>query len=109
MWLVFWKQLKTKEWQITERNNGLRELGQYVTSPVSFPVPHSFNMNMSFTCITCFFWKGHIRISDLGLAVRLKDGKLAHGRVGTLGYMGIYVTGLMPFLLESERRYHTNL
>lgn len=37
-----------------------------------------------------FFLKGHIRISDLGLAVRLKDGKLVHGRVGTLGYMGIY-------------------
>ncbi|CAL1568031.1 unnamed protein product [Knipowitschia caucasica] len=31
--------------------------------------------------------KGHIRISDLGLAVRLSNGKLAHGRVGTTGYM----------------------
>uniref|UniRef100_H3D7U7 G protein-coupled receptor kinase n=1 Tax=Tetraodon nigroviridis TaxID=99883 RepID=H3D7U7_TETNG len=36
---------------------------------------------------------GHIRISDLGLAVRLKDGKLAHGRVGTLGYMAPEVIG----------------
>lgn len=39
-----------------------------------------------------FFLKGHIRISDLGLAVRLMDGKLVHGRVGTMGYMGIYST-----------------
>uniref|UniRef100_A0A3Q3WJV9 G protein-coupled receptor kinase n=1 Tax=Mola mola TaxID=94237 RepID=A0A3Q3WJV9_MOLML len=30
---------------------------------------------------------GHIRISDLGLAVRLTDGNLVRGRVGTLGYM----------------------
>ncbi|XP_056592366.1 G protein-coupled receptor kinase 5 isoform X2 [Triplophysa dalaica] len=30
---------------------------------------------------------GHIRISDLGLAVILKEDKLAKGRVGTLGYM----------------------
>ncbi|XP_026152815.1 G protein-coupled receptor kinase 5-like isoform X2 [Mastacembelus armatus] len=31
--------------------------------------------------------KGHIRISDLGLAVRLSKGSLVRGRVGTLGYM----------------------
>ncbi|XP_034752019.1 G protein-coupled receptor kinase 5 [Etheostoma cragini] len=30
---------------------------------------------------------GHIRISDLGLAVRLAEGKLARGTVGTVGYM----------------------
>ncbi|KAG7467759.1 G protein-coupled receptor kinase 5-like [Solea senegalensis] len=30
---------------------------------------------------------GHIRISDLGLAVRLSEGRLVRGRVGTLGYM----------------------
>ncbi|KAM4634993.1 G protein-coupled receptor kinase 5 [Polymixia lowei] len=30
---------------------------------------------------------GHIRISDLGLAVRLSEGKLVRGRVGTVGYM----------------------
>eukprot|EP00064_Thunnus_orientalis_P020433 superscaffoldBa00005613_g20568 len=29
----------------------------------------------------------HIRISDLGLAVRLYEGSLVRGRVGTLGYM----------------------
>uniref|UniRef100_A0A3B5MQ00 G protein-coupled receptor kinase n=1 Tax=Xiphophorus couchianus TaxID=32473 RepID=A0A3B5MQ00_9TELE len=31
--------------------------------------------------------KGHIRISDLGLAVKLEDGDLVQGRVGTLYYM----------------------
>uniref|UniRef100_A0A8C6LA22 G protein-coupled receptor kinase n=2 Tax=Nothobranchius TaxID=28779 RepID=A0A8C6LA22_NOTFU len=30
---------------------------------------------------------GHIRISDLGLAVKLSDGRRAKGRVGTLYYM----------------------
>uniref|UniRef100_UPI0037E7A413 G protein-coupled receptor kinase 5 n=1 Tax=Semicossyphus pulcher TaxID=241346 RepID=UPI0037E7A413 len=30
---------------------------------------------------------GHIRISDLGLAVRLSEETLVRGRVGTLGYM----------------------
>lgn len=32
---------------------------------------------------------GHIRISDLGLAVISKDGRPVKGRVGTLGYMGM--------------------
>lgn len=32
---------------------------------------------------------GHIRISDLGLAVELNDEGLVRGRVGTIGYMGI--------------------
>lgn len=36
---------------------------------------------------------GHIRISDLGLAVRLSDGKPVRGRVGTLGYMAPEVIG----------------
>uniref|UniRef100_A0A8C5BE20 G protein-coupled receptor kinase n=1 Tax=Gadus morhua TaxID=8049 RepID=A0A8C5BE20_GADMO len=30
---------------------------------------------------------GHIRISDLGLAVELREGSLVRGRVGTMGYM----------------------
>ncbi|XP_062316520.1 G protein-coupled receptor kinase 5-like [Osmerus eperlanus] len=30
---------------------------------------------------------GHIRISDLGLALKLSGGELAQGRVGTVGYM----------------------
>ncbi|XP_042365665.1 G protein-coupled receptor kinase 5-like [Plectropomus leopardus] len=36
---------------------------------------------------------GHIRISDLGLAVRLSEGNLVRGRVGTLGYMAPEVIG----------------
>ena len=31
---------------------------------------------------------GHIRISDLGLAIELPEGQKAKGRVGTVGYMG---------------------
>lgn len=42
-------------------------------------------------CISlCICHEGHIRISDLGLAVRLSEGKLVGGRVGTLFYMGMY-------------------
>ncbi|XP_029300594.1 G protein-coupled receptor kinase 5-like [Cottoperca gobio] len=36
---------------------------------------------------------GHIRISDLGLAVRLSEGTLVRGMVGTLGYMAPEVIG----------------
>ncbi|XP_056288310.1 G protein-coupled receptor kinase 5-like isoform X1 [Pseudoliparis swirei] len=36
---------------------------------------------------------GHIRISDLGLAVRLSEGSTARGMVGTLGYMAPEVIG----------------
>lgn len=36
---------------------------------------------------------GHIRISDLGLAVRLTEGSLVRGTVGTLGYMAPEVIG----------------
>lgn len=31
---------------------------------------------------------GHIRISDLGLAVHVPEGQTIKGRVGTVGYMG---------------------
>ncbi|XP_038589759.1 G protein-coupled receptor kinase 5 isoform X1 [Micropterus salmoides] len=40
---------------------------------------------------------GHIRISDLGLAVRLSEGKLARGMVGTLGYMAPEVINHRPY------------
>lgn len=33
---------------------------------------------------------GHVRISDLGLAVELKENEPIKGRVGTVGYMGKY-------------------
>ena len=31
---------------------------------------------------------GHVRISDLGLAVEIPEGETIRGRVGTVGYMG---------------------
>ena len=37
-----------------------------------------------FTCVSL----GHLRISDLGLAVHIPDGQSVRGRVGTPGYMG---------------------
>lgn len=43
-----------------------------------------------FLWVSIFFTKGHCRISDLGLAVELKDNKPISGRVGTVGYMGFW-------------------
>lgn len=31
---------------------------------------------------------GHVRISDLGLAMEIPEGESVRGRVGTVGYMG---------------------
>ncbi|KAJ8783452.1 hypothetical protein J1605_009157 [Eschrichtius robustus] len=42
--------------------------------------------------------KGHIRISDLGLAVEIPEGETIQGRVGTLGYMA-------PEVLNRERKF----
>ncbi|ELK04913.1 G protein-coupled receptor kinase 5 [Pteropus alecto] len=39
---------------------------------------------------------GHIRISDLGLAVKIPEGELIRGRVGTVGYMA-------PEVLNNQR------
>ncbi|CAI5454291.1 unnamed protein product [Caenorhabditis angaria] len=39
---------------------------------------------------------GHVRISDLGLAVELKDNEAIKGRVGTVGYMA-------PEIVKNER------
>lgn len=33
---------------------------------------------------------GHVRISDLGLAIEINEGDSVRGRVGTVGYMGRY-------------------
>jgi len=37
---------------------------------------------------------GHVRISDLGLAVEIPEGEMVRGRVGTVGYMGKYNSAL---------------
>lgn len=41
---------------------------------------------------------GHIRISDLGLAVHVPEGQTIKGRVGTVGYMGESPSALPPCL-----------
>jgi len=40
--------------------------------------------------------KGHVRISDLGLAVEIPDGEAVKGRVGTVGYMA-------PEIIDNEK------
>lgn len=39
---------------------------------------------------------GHVRISDLGLAVEIPEGEMVRGRVGTVGYMA-------PEVIDNER------
>ena len=42
-------------------------------------------------CHGCSYYpisKGHIRISDLGLAIKIPEDQSVRGRVGTVGYMG---------------------
>lgn len=45
---------------------------------------------------------GHIRISDLGLAVRLSEGSLVRGQVGTLGYMAPEVIGHRHYGMSAD-------
>lgn len=53
----------------------------WITSAVLYLTsPHLTSLTL---CVA-----GHIRISDLGLAIKVPDGELIRGRVGTVGYMG---------------------
>lgn len=45
---------------------------------------------------------GHIRISDLGLALRLSEESLVRGRVGTLGYMAPEVIGHKHYGMSAD-------
>lgn len=52
-----------------------------------------------FRLLMCGSCVGHIRISDLGLAVQIPEGETIRGRVGTVGYMGknVLKTALLRF------------
>ena len=39
---------------------------------------------------------GHVRISDLGLALQIPEGEVVRGRVGTVGYMA-------PEIIDNEK------
>ncbi|KAK2488493.1 hypothetical protein MC885_012587, partial [Smutsia gigantea] len=45
---------------------------------------------------------GHIRISDLGLAVKIPEGDLIRGRVGTVGYMAPEVLNNQRYALSPD-------
>ena len=47
-------------------------------------VNEKLRFELDFTCT----FPGHVRISDLGLAVEIPEGESIRGRVGTVGYMG---------------------
>jgi len=44
---------------------------------------------------SCCVPPGHVRISDLGLAMQIPEGENIRGRMGTVGYMGMYCTFYM--------------
>lgn len=41
--------------------------------------------------VSCCVSLGHVRISDLGLAMQIPKGETIRGRMGTVGYMGMYM------------------
>lgn len=49
---------------------------------------------------------GHVRISDLGLAVEIPEGESVRGRVGTVGYMGKFLFVLLKRLANIVRRFN---
>ena len=50
---------------------------------------------------------GHVRISDLGLAVEIPEGEMVRGRVGTVGYMGKFLQ-TVSFMSEYTK-CHTDI
>lgn len=52
---------------------------------------------------------GHVRISDLGLAVEIPEGEMVRGRVGTVGYMGTLSVSLSVSLSFKWRRVERDL
>lgn len=44
---------------------------------------------------------GHVRISDLGLAIEIPEGENVRGRVGTVGYMGT----IWRFVINQSRGF----
>lgn len=48
---------------------------------------------------------GHVRISDLGLAIEIPEGENVRGRVGTVGYMGKTRNNLGYYVLLAQVFY----
>lgn len=48
---------------------------------------------------------GHVRISDLGLAIEIPEGENVRGRVGTVGYMGKTRNNLGYYILSAQVFY----
>lgn len=57
-------------------------------------------------CLIYDSCSGHIRISDLGLAVQIPEGETIRGRVGTVGYMGKEWTISSPCLKSPDLSPH---
>ena len=52
---------------------------------------------------------GHVRISDLGLAMQIPEGETIRGRMGTVGYMGVYICALfISFITPTGSRHSTH-
>lgn len=76
---------------ICELENTLRLNSWLITTILHpHPSPPKKKTKQNVSCV--LFGTGHIRISDLGLAIRVSESGVVRGRVGTLGYMGQYPT-----------------
>lgn len=66
------------------------ELQEYFSNDHSCGLWTNLGQVLYLLCVVLFFFflPGHIRISDLGLAVKIPEGESIRGRVGTVGYMG---------------------
>lgn len=49
---------------------------------------HECKVHFQTNQLALLYIVGHVRISDLGLAVEIPEGESIKGRVGTVGYMG---------------------
>ena len=60
--------------------------------------------------IFCCVSLGHVRISDLGLAMQIPEGETIRGRMGTVGYMGLYTyTCIRLFIYLLLKSYNSTI
>lgn len=50
----------------------------------------------------CYDISGHVRISDLGLAMEVPEGEKVRGRVGTVGYMAPEVVSSQKYTYSPD-------
>ncbi|KAI6240953.1 G protein-coupled receptor kinase [Aphelenchoides fujianensis] len=73
-----------------------KQILQRINSPFVVSLAYAYETKDALCLVLTLMNGGHVRISDLGLAVELKDNEPIKGRVGTVGYMA-------PEIVKNER------